>query len=75
MNRWKYIPTRAAATIRRLTKVSVLDLTKAQRKSLVRVVRYQGWQNVKAIQYGWDCIMVNVNNMWIGIEKYGYAHS
>ena len=29
----------------------------------------------RTVQYGYDCLMVPVWNMWIGIEKDGYTHS
>ncbi len=29
----------------------------------------------KTVAYGWDCLMVAWNGMWLGIEKDGYVHS
>ena len=29
----------------------------------------------KTVQHGFDCLMVQVSGMWIGIEKDGYSHT
>lgn len=29
----------------------------------------------KTVQQGYDCLMVQVSGMWIGIEKDGYSHT
>ena len=29
----------------------------------------------KTVQHGYDCLMVQVSGMWIGIEKDGYSHT
>lgn len=29
----------------------------------------------KSVQHSFDCLMVNVSGMWIGIEKDGYTHT
>lgn len=29
----------------------------------------------KTVQHGYDCLMVRVSGMWIGIEKDGYSHT
>jgi len=29
----------------------------------------------KTVQQGFDCLMVNVSGMWIGIETDGYSHT
>lgn len=28
----------------------------------------------RRIQPGWDCVMINIWGMWLGIEKDGYTH-
>lgn len=40
---------------------------------LDRRVSYRAFR--KSVQHGFDCLMVNVSGMWIGIEKDGYTHS
>ena len=29
----------------------------------------------RTVQHGYDCLMVQVSGMWIGIEKDGYSHT
>lgn len=29
----------------------------------------------RTVMHGFDCLMVNVSGMWIGIEKDGYTHT
>jgi hypothetical protein len=29
----------------------------------------------KTVQHGFDCLMVKVSGMWVGIEKDGYTHT
>lgn len=29
----------------------------------------------KSVQHGYDCLMVKISGMWVGIEKDGYTHT
>ena len=65
-------------------------ITKPQQMALARLVtrdadrakeasRIPTWHNYrtarKAVQVGYDCIMIFWCGMWLGIEKDGYTHS
>jgi hypothetical protein len=58
----------------------MVQLNKAQRQSLLRKW-LQDNQNLsylqfrRAVQPGWDCVMVKWCGMWLGIERDGYTHS
>lgn len=42
-------------------------------RGLDRRVSYRAFR--KSVQHGFDCLMVNVSGMWVGIEKDGYTHT
>jgi len=56
-------------------------ITKAQRKAIARLyyrleapsMTYKQFR--KTVLHGYDCLMVQWCNMWIGIEPDGYTHS
>ena len=51
-------------------------MTTAQYESACKVARRQGLPPVVTVHGGSDnCIMINANGMWIGVEKDGYAHT
>lgn len=58
----------------------MVKLTKAQRIAVYRIynrtektVPYREFR--KTVQPGYDCVMLPVFSMWLGIEPDGYTHS
>jgi len=58
----------------------MVRLNKEQRQSLHRVwlrdsqgLSYLQFR--RAVQPGWDCVMIKWCGMWLGIERDGYTHS
>ena len=57
-----------------------MKLNKEQQRSLLRKWK-QINQNMSYLQFrrtvvqGFDCVMVQWGNMWLGIEEDGYTHS
>lgn len=56
-----------------------MKITKAQRIALKKVFDRTDLKNYRAFRrtvvQGWDCIMVPVFGMWLGVEPCGYTHS
>lgn len=48
-----------------------IEIVEAYR--LDKYISYRDFR--KTVQHGFDCLMVKVSGMWIGIEKDGYSHS
>jgi hypothetical protein len=53
----------------------IRGLNRAERKALVRCVRWQRPENVMGIGRGYCCLFVMANGMYIGVEKDGYTHT
>jgi hypothetical protein len=55
-------------------------ITKQQRKAIYKLwlrdgqkIPYKAFR--KQVKNGYDCLMINIWGMWLGIEKDGYTHS